>query len=109
MIIKHFRLLTHPCLVEVLHDLDAGDLAVLCPGHSQEAEGHSVVQHSVSEEGKRQKPRKKEIGRGGEFERKGIAGSRDRGDRRVSHIARSSSKVEGNTFHCLCYKLIVHF
>jgi len=53
MIIKHFTLLTHPCLVEVLHDLDAGDLAVLCPGHSQEAEGHSVVQHSVSEEGKK--------------------------------------------------------
>lgn len=44
------KLRTYPGLVKVLHDLDVGHLAVLSPGHSQEAEGHRVPQHFTSEE-----------------------------------------------------------
>lgn len=44
------ELATYPGPVKVLHDLDVGHLAVLSPGHSQEAEGHRVPQHFTSEE-----------------------------------------------------------
>lgn len=47
---------TYPGLVKVLHDLDVGHLAVLSPGHSQEAEGHRVPQHFTSEEREGHKP-----------------------------------------------------
>lgn len=47
---------THPGLVKVLHDLDVGHLAVLSPGHPQEAEGHRVPQHFTSEERQRPMP-----------------------------------------------------
>lgn len=39
--------MTHPGFVEVLHNLNVCYLAVLCPGHSQEAEGDYVRQHST--------------------------------------------------------------
>lgn len=45
-------LLTHPCFVKVLHGLDVGHLAVLCPGQSQEREGHNAAQHSNSKKEK---------------------------------------------------------
>lgn len=47
---------THPCLVKVLHDLEVGHLAVLSPGHPQEAEDHRVQQHFTSEERQRPTP-----------------------------------------------------
>lgn len=40
---------TYPWFVKVLHDRYVGHLAVLSPGHCQEAEGHKVAQHSTSQ------------------------------------------------------------
>lgn len=44
--------MSHPGLVEILHNLDVGHLAVLRQGHSQKAEGHNVPQHYTLEGGK---------------------------------------------------------
>lgn len=43
---------TYPWFVKVLHDRYVGHLAVLSPGHCQEAEGHKVAQHSTSQKKK---------------------------------------------------------